>query len=495
MNLLGAVVFAANVIITPIGADLTFDGPLISENSDPNPFTQYELLVTFSHTNPSFPSFVVPGYFAADGNAAEGSSSGNKWRCHFRVPHYGRGNWIYSVSFKNGGIPDPTLHGQNGQFFVEMPDLTGKLIYNDTHYLVFSGSKVRYLKNAVGSSENALAYEDFDGVSDYNPDFIHVYESHINDCPSSAPTWKGNKGKGLFGLVQYISSLGMTEFYWTTYNEDGGDGGGVTPWTVPGERLRFDCSRLDQWRRIFLFANSRRMVLQLFLTETENETVLSDLEFRIYIKEIIARFGDLDILINLGEELNDTSDDKIRQLSDWVAQYDSYRTPVGLHTDYNNSNQFNGVMGHPNIHYISYQGDGTRYDSAIVELITESTNAGHPWVVFGDEQGPSVDSDMSNINLMTGFWDRNIENGGSGCSWYFGYQGCCFGDLQMEDYRLAEPLFQLTAQHRLNYLRSNFGDIEAWILGLTDAAGIYDINDDRRIDIADKVLELQLNQN
>jgi hypothetical protein len=495
MNLLNIYIFLAEIVFTSIGVDLTFDGPLVSENSAPNPFIQYELFIEFEHPETEN-SLTVPGYFAADGNSAEtGAILGNKWRCHFRVPSYGTGTWKYTLLFKNGGIFDPILNGQNGTFFMGNTDLIGKLIYNGDRHLIFEGSKVRYYKNAVGSSENALSYADFDGVQNFTPTYLHTYIPHIQDCPTDAPLWRTNKGRGLLGVIQYFASQAMTEVYWTLYNEDGGDGGGVAPWTVPNEHLRFDVSKLDQWRRIFKFTNSRKIILHLFLMETENETVLSDVELRIYIKEMMARFGDLDILVNGGEELNDTSNSDLRQISDWVAEYSPYGTPFGLHTGYNDEDEFDGVLGHINIHYISYQGDGTTYDSSTAEIIQESEGVGHPWAVFGDEQGPAVDDSMNNVNLMISFWDRNINNGGSGCSWYFGYQGCCFGDLQMENYRLAEQLFQLTSQHRLAYIRSNHGNIESVILDISDPAGIYDINDDRQIDIADKILEIQLNQN
>jgi hypothetical protein len=62
---------------------LTFDGPDTSETADPNPFLYYRLNVTFTH-QPSGKSFLVPGYYAADGNAANTSAdSSNKWRVHF----------------------------------------------------------------------------------------------------------------------------------------------------------------------------------------------------------------------------------------------------------------------------------------------------------------------------------------------------------------------------------------------------------------------------
>ena len=50
---------------------LTFDGPATSESAEPNPFLFYRLNVTFTKGSKKY---VVPGYYAADGNAAETSA-------------------------------------------------------------------------------------------------------------------------------------------------------------------------------------------------------------------------------------------------------------------------------------------------------------------------------------------------------------------------------------------------------------------------------------
>src|SRR6478735_11129456 len=72
---------------------LSFNGPSTSETATPNPFTNYRLDVTFRHAG-SGKSYVVPGYYAADGNAANSSaSSGNVWRTHFAPDE--TGTWTY----------------------------------------------------------------------------------------------------------------------------------------------------------------------------------------------------------------------------------------------------------------------------------------------------------------------------------------------------------------------------------------------------------------
>ena len=77
---------------------VTFDGPSLSEGGTPNPFRDYRLNVTFTK---GARSLVVPGYFAADGNAGEsGATAGTKWRVHFSPDE--EGTWAYAASFRTG---------------------------------------------------------------------------------------------------------------------------------------------------------------------------------------------------------------------------------------------------------------------------------------------------------------------------------------------------------------------------------------------------------
>ena len=79
---------------------LTIDGPSSSEDNTPNPFMDYRMIVTFTHPATGT-TYVVPGYYAADGNAANTSAtSGNKWRAHLS-PDF-EGTWNYTVSLVQG---------------------------------------------------------------------------------------------------------------------------------------------------------------------------------------------------------------------------------------------------------------------------------------------------------------------------------------------------------------------------------------------------------
>ena len=104
---------------------LDWNGPNLSESAAT--FNNYRLNVTF--TSPNGKTFLVPGYFAADGDAAETSaSSGNQWRAHINPQEIG--NWSYSASFRTGndvainlsanaGVPVAnSFNGSSGSFNV-----------------------------------------------------------------------------------------------------------------------------------------------------------------------------------------------------------------------------------------------------------------------------------------------------------------------------------------------------------------------------------------
>ena len=147
---------------------LTLPGPQAGEDATPNPFLDYRMEVTFTHASGQ-PSYVVPGYFAADGKAGETSATaGNQWRAHFAPDK--TGTWNYSVSFVEGeqvavnrqaaGKAVAGIDGRKGSFRVaasnkKAPDFRarGRLAYVGEHYLRFLGSGEYFLKVGVDSPE------------------------------------------------------------------------------------------------------------------------------------------------------------------------------------------------------------------------------------------------------------------------------------------------------------------------------------------------------
>ena len=150
-----------------------FDGPYAKEWSTNNPFLNYRLDCTWTHVA-SGAERVVPGFFAADGNAAVTSSAeGRVWRCHFAPPRTGR--WALRASFRKGwqvaiaadrnAGAGTSFHGAMGSVDVGgtdkgYPDFRrrGKLVYSSSRYMRTQGSKEVFLRVGPNSPENILGY-------------------------------------------------------------------------------------------------------------------------------------------------------------------------------------------------------------------------------------------------------------------------------------------------------------------------------------------------
>ena len=273
---------------------LTIEGPQADEkDTETNPFTDYRFEVLFRHESGS-PEYVVPGYFAADGNAGYSSaSSGKYWRAHFSPDK--SGEWRYRITFQKGkdaAIDDDAsvrsvhpLHRRSGKFTVAASDKTGRdfrgkgrLEYVDKHHLQFADSIDYFLKFGADSPESLLAYADFDGTESKTnaatrageaaQTALHKYEAHKADWKDGDPTWKDGKGKGLIGALNYLSSKGCNAISFLTYNA-GGDGDNVWPFIARDKKLHYDVSKLDQWQIVFDHAQKRGLYLHFKLQETE----------------------------------------------------------------------------------------------------------------------------------------------------------------------------------------------------------------------------------
>ncbi len=455
---------------------LTFVGPSLNETSSSNPFLDYRLKATFTH--PATGAVIeVPGYFAADGNAAETSAtSGNRWRLHF-VPDR-PGIWNYSVSFRTGSQvaistssqPGNATHfdGASGQLDVLATNKVGRdfrargiLRYVGKHHLQFSGSGEYFLKGGANSPENFLAFHEFDGTTD-----THRYAPHVADYNAlgGGPTWQGGKGKGILGALNYLASKGMNSVYFLTMNV-GGDGDDVWPWISETETLRYDVSKLAQWERVFSHMDELGLMLHIVTQETENDQLLDGgslgVERKLYYRELIARFGHhLAITWNLGEENSNTSQ-QVESFDDYFQDMDPYGHHVVVHTfptqistvydaQLDNGSLTGASLQVANLFYVN---DRTK------EWIDESADHGLPWVVAMDELGPpthGVVPDANNFNhddvRQEVLW-ANLIAGGGGCEWYFGYS-FPNDDLDCEDWRSRDHMWELT-DHALGFFRDH----------------------------------------
>ncbi len=335
-----------------------FSGPVRSETAAT--FRDYRLDVTFTHKE-SAERFTVPGFFAADGNAAEtGASSGNVWRAHFNPPQ--TGTYTYTAAFRTGkdvaASSDPTagtptgFNGDSGSFMVTASDKSGEdfrakgmLKYVGEHYLQHAGSGEFFIKGGADSPENFLAYAGFD-----NTVATHQYTPHVGDWNTGDPTWHGGKGKGLIGAVNYLSDSGVNSLYFLTMNV-GGDGKDVWPWTTQTARTTYDVSKLAQWEILFDHMDKSGVMLHVVTQETENDKLLDGgalgVERAIYYRELIARFGHHNgVVWNLGEE-NVNTDAQRKAYADYIKGLDPYDHLVVVHTHPNQQNSvYQPLLGH-----------------------------------------------------------------------------------------------------------------------------------------------------
>jgi Domain of unknown function (DUF5060)/Putative collagen-binding domain of a collagenase len=460
---------------------LTFAGSETSETAEPNPFRDYRLTVTFVKGSKRY---VVPGYYAADGNAAETSAtSGNKWRVHFVPDEAGR--WSFGVSFRAG--PDVALssrrmagsatafNGVTGTLEIAPSDKIGQdrrdrgmLKYVGKRYLQFAGTGEYFIKGGADSPENFLGYADFDGTYDTGGlkrqgeatggKFIHHYAPHVQDWRSGDPTWKNGKGKGIIGALNYLASKSVNSVYFLSYNIDGGDGKDVWPWTSPAEKYRFDCSKLDQWEIVFSHMDKLGLMLHVVTQEQENDQGLDGGQLgpqrKLYYRELIARFAHhLALTWNLGEE-NTNTDPQRKAFCKYIKDLDPYDHPIVCHTFPGKYDQVYGpLLGYEYFDGLSLQTTDTH--ALTTKWIDRSAAAGRQWFVCLDEIGPAntgvkpdADDYWHDKVRHKHLWG-NLMAGGAGVEWYFGYK-FPNNDLNCEDWRSRDHLWDLT-RYALNF--------------------------------------------
>ena len=466
---------------------LTMKGPFAHEqDNQPNPFVAIRMQTTFTHTNGT--QYVVPGYFAADGNAGQTSAeSGNRWRTNFAPDRTGQWKYVASiVSGKAAAIDNQAttkeLHQTTGTITVAPsdkigPDLRahGRLKYVGKHYLQHMGSGKYFLKAGADAPETLFGYADFDGTVAGKPEKapLKTFSAHVKDWADGDPVWQGSKGKGLIGAISYLSSKGCNAFSFLTYNA-GGDGDNVWPFIERNDKLHYDCSKLDQWSIVLDHGTAKGMYLHFKMQETENDdhrggkkkssgwvpTCLDGgnlgAQRKLYLRELVARFGhNLALNWNLGEENTQTTKQQIDMI-DYLRQTDPYEHHIVVHTyPSKQDNVYGKLLGDKSsLTGTSLQnsklGD-THWQT--IKWVRKSAAAGRPWVVAFDESGSAAHGQCPDLGYRgfdgkdkTGkyIYDQhlvrrqtlwgNIMGGGAGVEYYFGYK-FAENDLLCEDWR------------------------------------------------------------
>ena len=452
---------------------LTFTGPPAREDGPENPFLDYRLTVVFTN---GIRSYVVPGFFAADGGAAEtGATAGDRWRVHFAPD--AAGTWRWTAFFRRGsGVaiavdPDAgepvSFDGARGTLEIAPTDKAGRdfrgrgrLEYVRERYLRFADTGEAFLKCGADSPENFLAYAGFDGGG------RHRYEPHVADFRPGDPTWRDGRGKGIVGALNYLASEGMNSVYFLTMNVEG-DGKDVWPWTSPDERLRYDCSKLDQWEIVFSHMDARGLMMHVVQQEQENDQLLDGgalgTERKLYYRELAARFGHhLALVWNLGEE-NTNTDAERKAFAAWIRALDPYDHPIVVHTfpvrkEYDRT--YGPLLGFPAFEGPSLQiGEVGRVHEETLRWVERSAAVGRPWFVSFDEVGPAAlgvqpdDQDPDHDAMRRwGLWGH-LMAGGAGVEWYFGSTEVgvegretqrVWWDLETEDWRTRERMWRQT---------------------------------------------------
>lgn len=496
---------------------LSFKGPEIRESREA--FTDYVLIVHFSHYSEGAEPIErnAIGYYAADGNAAEtGTSSGNIWQAKF-VPER-PGNWMYEARLiaapnfviNEHHVEDSEITFQQnwaGEFEVAPADLDpttsnfarrGMLQDVKGRYLRYggetgNGTDELFIKTGAGSPENLLAYSGFDGTYDVGgsnfsalgDNQLHEFEPHLKDAKASDPTWQDGKGAAILGIANYYEDVGVNAQYIVSMNVEG-DGQDVFPWASHDDPYVFDVSKLEQWQRVLEHFNSRGVLIDMLLTETENESWFEAFDGvevgegfapsrKHYYREMVARFGHLNGLVwNLGEEngIDGNSGNEVYRKATSAKQRLAFGQFIAGHDPYNHA-----IVSHnwPDIEdktygpklgveYWSGISSQAHYDYAkrIIEWAAKSKAAGRPWMVtvdepLGWEYGAHPDADVSDHRReIEGVLWPALLAGGAGVDWYFGWQNNALtSDLSNEDQRSRDGLWRKSAQVR-KFLSQNF---------------------------------------
>ncbi|MGB3777281.1 MAG: malectin domain-containing carbohydrate-binding protein [Tunicatimonas sp.] len=476
---------------------LGFDGPAHQETDvSPNPFLDYRLNVTFSHAA-SGKSYVVPGYFAADGQAAETSASaGNQWMVHFRPDETGA--WNYTASFRSGAnvaiSTDPTagaaasaIDGLSGSLTIDVSNKTGRdfralgrLEYVGERYLRFAETGDYFVKGGSDAPENFLAYDDFDNTPN-NGGRRKSWSPHAGDWNPGNPSWQGGKGTEMIGALNYLASEEANAFSFLTMNINGDDKN-VYPYLTTSDFKHFDVSKLDQWEIVFEHAQTQGLYLHFKTQETENDQLLDGgdlgVDRKLYYRMLIARFGHhLALNWNLGEEndiwseRNDPNQTRVKAYAQYIRDLDPFDHHIVIHSYPGQQSQvYDPLLG--NQSQLTGASVQTGYSNVYRDTkkwVDASLAAGKPWVVANDEQGGAdvgVPPDLGYVDPITGqtyqgknsdgntvsvtqddirkktLWG-NLMAGGAGVEYYYGYK-LPQSDLSLQDYRSRDLMWDYT---------------------------------------------------
>lgn len=287
--------------------ELVFTGPDSRARGEPNPFA-VRLDVDF--TGPDGKQYHVPGFYDGDGR---GGPDGNVWKVRFSADELGQ--WRFTTTSQH-----KVLHSKTGRFTVTTTgdNTPGFWRWGRLESVGTAKNKLRYLKFRDGPYWLKAGCDDPEN-------FLGDYRNYNTLAKRKA-------------AIDFLADRGVNSFYIMTHNI-GGDDKDVWPWlgktqqeaiSSAGRDARFDVAKLDQWRELFEFMQTRGVVPYLVL---EDDSAWNGYDRERYYREIIARFGYLPaLLLNCGEEHNENY--RLSQALEFMRQLqkiDPYDHPRGIH--------------------------------------------------------------------------------------------------------------------------------------------------------------------
>jgi len=237
--------------------ELVFHGPSLTSLGEPNPFA---IAFDVMFTGPGGAAFLVPGFYDGDGH---GGLGGDIWKVRFAADRNGVWSW-------HTQSPDPRLNARSGRFGVidpppDAPPLwrLGRLEYVNERYLKFREGSYWIQAGAAGP-ENLLAAADRQAT-----------KRRIDSLAAA----------GVNSVRVVASTLGGSNDIWPWV--------GATPEEATQHADRYDIARLEEWRRVFDYLQSKGIVVHLVL---EGKEAWTGYDHTRYYREMVARFGYLPAL-------------------------------------------------------------------------------------------------------------------------------------------------------------------------------------------------------
>ncbi len=481
-----------------------------------NPWLDWRLDLNL--TRPDGVSLVVPGFFAGDG---QGGRRGDVWKVRFTPPSI-TGLWRGTVVLRRGGgvnLGAPAsgagvaVFGRTVQIVVESPDTDAPGFFGKGPVQASGDGRLRhadrtlFVKAGVGSPENFLGYQGFDGAIDGfdggppgeaggAPNFLHGFEPHRRDWRPGDPDWGGGAGRPIIGALNYLAEVGANAIYVMPMNL-GGDGRDTFPFTSnsggarfpadPDDALNFAVRRLAEWDIVLRHAQSRGILVQFVLAEREPTNIQwlggATSEMRLlYLKQMVAHFGYLPgVEWTLCEEnaapgaatFAQFTPAELRSQADWIRSWDPSSHPRSVHVDPNDLSLYSAMINQGAaswIECVSLQVHGDEnatarfYGDLSEDVFQRFAAIGRRIVVHMDEPGHYQTGVGS--ELHPGAWAQAPYAGpedrrrrvlydslfsGAGLLWYYGLyaEDEGGGDLTLEDFRTrATTLRETTIARR-----------------------------------------------